>query len=102
MRTPAGAECRYYYEDFHRRAVQECRLVARNPASRTWSPDLCGACAVPQILSANACPHLLLKAAVETRFIIRRQVKVEAYCDYQKEAVAEPRIGCGACAIAPR
>ncbi len=98
MRTPAGTECKYYYEDFHRRAWQECRLVMRNPESRPWSPDLCATCPVPQILASNACPHLLLKGTVETRFVLLRRVRVEAYCDYKQAPVAEPRVGCGECA----
>ena len=102
MRTPAGAECRYYYEDFHRRSFQECRLVSRNPASRAWSPDLCAQCPVPRILQSNGCPHMLLKAAVESRFLVRRRIRVEAYCDYRKQPVTEPRVGCGECARAPR
>jgi hypothetical protein len=102
MKTPAGVECRYYYEDFHRRTFQECRLIARNPDSRPWTPDLCATCPVPRILLANSCPHLALKATVERYLVVRRRVKVEAYCVYKKEAVAEPRVGCGACAVAPR
>ena len=32
MRTPAGKECRFYYQDYNRgRNVQECRLIKANP-----------------------------------------------------------------------
>jgi hypothetical protein len=98
MRTPAGTECKYYYEDFHRRVFQECRLVARNPDSLPWSPDLCGQCIVPQILLANGCPHMLLKATVVRQFLVLKRVKVEAYCEKNHVDVAEPRVGCGDCA----
>jgi hypothetical protein len=97
MRTPAGSECKYYYEDFHRRVFQECRLVARNPDSPTWSPELCRGCAVPKILMANRCPHMLLKATVVRHLLILRRVRVEAYCEAQLVNVAEPMTGCGQC-----
>lgn len=100
MRTPAGTDCKYYYEDFHRRSFQECRLIARNPDSRPWVPALCGQCPVPQILLRNACPHLLLKAEVESRWLVLQRVKVEAYCELKQAPVAEPRVGCGECARA--
>ena len=97
MRTPAGTECKYYYEDFHRRTYQECRLIARNPDSLHWSPDLCAQCPVPRILQANQCPHLLLKATVVRRLLLFRRVLVEAFCDARKVNVAEPMVGCGQC-----
>ncbi|MEP7199258.1 MAG: hypothetical protein ABI874_05510 [Chloroflexota bacterium] len=97
MRTPAGTDCKYYYEDFHRRVLQECRLIARNPESLPWSPDLCAQCAVPRILQANQCAHLLLKATVVRRFLVLRRVQVDAYCDAQHTPVAEPLVGCGEC-----
>ena len=98
MRTPAGTECKYYYEDFHRAAVQECRLIARNRDSQPWSPDLCARCDVPRILAANQCAHLLLKATVVRHMLILRRVQIEAYCDHQQAAVANPQAGCGECA----
>ena len=97
MRTHAGTECKYYYEDFHRRSYQECRLIARNPESRTWSPDLCGRCPVPRILQANQCPHLLLKASAVRRLLLLWNVEVDAYCEAQRVSVAEPMVGCGHC-----
>ncbi|MBI1802481.1 MAG: hypothetical protein HY259_10775 [Chloroflexi bacterium] len=98
MRTPAGAECKYYYEDFHRRSFQECRLIARNPDSAAWSAGLCGRCPVPGILQSNACIHLLLKATVAREWLIQKRVKVEAYCEQQLVGVASPHSGCGHCA----
>jgi hypothetical protein len=98
MRTPAGTECKYYYEDFHRRATQECRLIARNPNSLLWSPELCMDCPVPRILAANQCAQLLLKATVVRQLLIFRRVRVEAYCDHKQAPVANPPVGCGECA----
>ena len=98
MKTPAGKECKYYYEDFHRRVYQECRLIARNPESRPWTPDLCARCAVPDILRNNRCEHMLLKATVVPHFVFLRRVKVDAYCDKHHRVIAEPRVGCGECA----
>ncbi|MBN1579085.1 MAG: hypothetical protein JXA89_00165 [Anaerolineae bacterium] len=98
MRTPAGIECRFYYQDFHRgRSVQECRLVQNNPDSQPWRPKLCKTCPVPAILRANACPNMVLTAWVGWRWLLFRQVKVKAFCTYAKETVAEPMVGCGRC-----
>jgi hypothetical protein len=98
MKTPAGSECKYYYEDFHRRATQECRLIARNRDSLLWSPELCTDCPVPRILVANQCAHLLLKATVVRQYLVFRRVQVQAYCDHKQEIVAQPQVGCGECA----
>ena len=98
MRTPAGAECRFYHADYHRgRSRQECRLIARNRASERWTPDLCRTCPVPAILQANACPNMVLEARVGRRFGLLRRVVVEAFCTLTKEEVIEPMVGCGHC-----
>lgn len=68
MRTPYGADCRYYYEDFNRgRHVQECRLPRRD--SEKWTPDLCQNCPVPRISLANSCQHMLLQGHIERGFL---------------------------------
>jgi hypothetical protein len=97
--TPAGVECRYYYEDYFRgRERQECRLIALNPASEPWQPKLCYNCPVPGILRANACPNLVLEGRVEKRMLgLARRVTVAAVCSRYLVDVAEPRIGCGHC-----
>ena len=98
MRTPAGTECKFYYEDFHRgRSRQECRLLQRNPASEPWRPSLCKTCPVPAILWANACPNMVLEGWVGRRWGLLRQVKVRAFCTLSREEVAEPMVGCGRC-----
>jgi len=98
MRTPAGTECKFYYEDFHRgRSKQECRLIQRNPASEPWRPYLCKTCPVPAILRANACPNMVLEARVGRRWGLLRQVKVQAFCLLAMEKVDEPMVGCGRC-----
>lgn len=98
MRTPAGSECRYYYEDYYRgRETQECRLLARNPHAGRWRPALCRHCPVPGILQANACPDMVLEARVESRFLRGDRVVVEAYCTRTWEVVPEPKVGCGRC-----
>jgi len=98
MRTPAGTECKFYYEDFHRgRSKQECRLIQRNPASEPWRPHLCKTCPVPAILRANACSNMVLEARVGRRWGLLRQVKVQAFCLLTMEKVAEPMVGCGRC-----
>jgi hypothetical protein len=98
MRTPAGVECKHYYEDFYRgREVQECRLLAHNPQSEPWQPRLCKTCPVPSILRANACPNMVLEAWVGRRWLLIRQVQIRAYCTFSKQQVADPFVGCGHC-----
>ena len=99
MRTPAGTECPYYYQDFHRgRSIQECRLIEQTPNGGTYTPDLCSKCKVPRIVLANACENLILEARHVSKFLgLRRQVEVKATCTRSLEDVKEPEIGCGMC-----
>lgn len=98
MRTPAGVECKYYYEDFHRgREIQTCRLIEYNPQSEPWRPHLCKTCPVPAILRANACSNMQLEARVGRRWLVIKQVKVSAYCTSSRQPVADPMVGCGQC-----
>ncbi len=99
MRTPAGKECKFYYADYYRgRDTQVCRLLEANPAAAQWQPALCATCPVPEILRANACPNLALRARVSQSFFgLRRQVQVEAGCLEYRVPVADPRVGCGHC-----
>ncbi len=99
MRTPAGEECRYYYEDFNRgRETQECRLIGRNRDSDRWTPNLCTKCRVPEILRANGSPDLRLEATVGKRFGLFRHVKVKAYCLRCINPIDDPILGCRTCA----
>jgi hypothetical protein len=99
MRTPAGTECRYFYGDYYRgRNQEECRLLMQNPEPQRWTPDLCRTCPVPSILRANACPHMILQARVARSLLgLRRQVKLEVFCDLSQKVVTEPQVGCGIC-----
>jgi hypothetical protein len=99
MRTPAGSECPFYYEDFHRgREIQECRLIQRTADGGTYTPDLCGRCRVPRIILANACPNLLLEARAVSGFLgFRRKVEISATCTRTLDPVEVPEIGCGQC-----
>ncbi len=102
MQTPAGTECRFYYEDFYRgRNVQTCRLIERSPNGGRWTPDHCRVCPVPRILMANGCPNLVLEARA-TRGILGmgKRVEVSAYCTRTERSVEEPQIGCGECHLA--
>lgn len=96
MRTPAGKECRHYYEDFHRgRNIQECRLIKANPNSLSWRPVDCAKCPVPAILNANASHNLTLEVTVKTRMLgLGRQVEVEAFCEGKPISLAEAYTGC--------
>ena len=99
MRTPAGKECSFYYEDYFRgKQQQECRLIERNPDGGKWRPSLCKTCPVPGIQLANGCPHLVLEAKVESSLLgLREKVKVFAACTKTAREVKEPHIGCGEC-----
>lgn len=99
MRTPAGRECRYYYEDYHRgRSLQQCRLIERNPDSAPWRPGLCQTCPVPDILVANACPNLILEARVISGWLgIVQRVQASGWCKAYFLDVEQPAVGCGHC-----
>lgn len=96
MRTPAGKECRHYYEDYNRgRDLQECRLIKTNPDSMYWRPADCSRCSVPDILNANASPDLELKATVKPRLLgMGRRVDVEAFCRGEPIPLEEAYTGC--------
>lgn len=101
MRTPAGKECRFYYENFHRgRDTQECRLIQANPKSPNWHPKDCANCPVPDILLANSDPNLVLEGTIKTGFLslVGRRVVVKAYCSKHLVDVPDPHIGCAECA----
>ena len=100
MITPAGKECRFYYQNFHRGASdQECRLINANISSAEWRPKDCAACPVPDILLANNSPDLVLEARVRGGVLgIGRKVEVKAFCSKHLIDVPEPHIGCPACA----
>lgn len=99
MKTPYGKECKYYYADYFRgKSTEECRLVQANPASQPWKPALCQACPVPDILVANACPNLALRAYVAKSMLgLLQTIKVEAACREYRMPVSQPKIGCGHC-----
>lgn len=99
MITPAGRECRYYYEDFHRgRSTQECRLILANPRSPPWRPDVCFHCPVPDIIEAPGAENLALEGTVERRWLgLRQRVVVSAVCTQHLQELPEPHRGCPAC-----
>ncbi len=100
MITPAGKECRFYYQDYHRgRAEQICRLIEANPSSADWQPKDCAQCPVPDILLANSSPDLVLQATVKKGlFGLNRHVEVSAFCSRHLIDVPRPHVGCAACA----
>ena len=100
MRTPAGTECKYYYEDFHRgRSRQECRLIGPATGNRAWHPRDCENCPVPGILRANASPHLHLEGEIRPGVLgIGRRVEVQAYCSKHDAEIEDPHVGCLQCA----
>ncbi len=98
MRTPYGADCKFYYADFNRgRHVEECRLPRRD--SERWTPDLCQKCPVPRIQLANSCQHMQLVGKIDGGFLgIGRKMTVGATCPkINNGPVAEPAVGCPHC-----
>ena len=100
MRTPAGKECHYYYQNFHRgRSDQECRLVQANSNSPAWQPRDCSNCPVPEILLANSSPDMVLEATVRKGvFGLNRRVEVTAFCSKHLVDISSPHVGCPRCA----
>ena len=100
MKTPAGTDCDYYYEDFHRgRSRQECRLARRNAESAAWQPSDCEGCPVPEILWANASPNLILRLTIKPGVLgIGRRNVVEAACRKHDVPIEDPVVGCPQCA----
>lgn len=99
MRTPAGKECRFYYQDFHRgRNIQECRLAKENPESLRWHPNDCTRCPIPDILNANAAKDMELQLTIKARFLgFGRYSEVSAYCLRHHIPIADPYVGCPKC-----
>jgi len=100
METPAGKECRFYYEDYHRgNSEQYCRLVRNNPRSLDWQEKDCFHCPVPEILRANSNPDLVLDGTIKQGLLgINRHVEVEAFCSRHLVEVGHPEVGCHQCA----
>lgn len=99
MQTPAGKECRYYYEDFYRgREVQECRLAKENPNALRWQPQDCKKCPVPDILNANASHDMELTLTIKSGVLgFNRKIEVTASCIKHRVDIKDPFIGCPQC-----
>ncbi len=99
MKTPAGTECKHYFQDFHRgRDVQECRLAQANPDSLDWRPADCAACPVPAILRANGNPEMVLVLTIKRgKLGLGRKLEVSAFCHKHAIEIKEPPVGCPRC-----
>ena len=98
MISPAGVECRFYYEDFYRgNSEQECRLIEKNPRSESWQPKDCSNCPVPEILMANSSPDLVLEGSIKKGVLgMGRRVEVTAFCSRH---LIDVEAGCSQCAL---
>lgn len=101
MLTPAGRECRFYYQDYHRgHSEEDCRLIRANPRSTSWQQKDCANCPVPDILLANSSPDLVLEATVKEGILgLGRKVEVTAFCSRHLIDVEKPEVGCPKCAM---
>lgn len=73
-------------------------MLNENAGPSQWTPDLCKTCPVPDVLAANACPHMVLRADVVRQYIVfGRKVRLSVYCTRSEQNVREPHIGCGQC-----
>lgn len=101
MITPAGKECRFYYEDYHRGSEeQDCRLIRNNSRSLPWQARDCFNCPVPDILQANNSPDLVLEGIVKKGlFGMNRRIEVTAFCSRHLIDVEHPEAGCPQCAM---
>jgi hypothetical protein len=98
MRTPAGKECKYFYGNYFRgRNTEECRVLRES--GQSWEAALCTTCPVPDVLLANACEFLRLRADVKRPLSagLQRRVQIRAFCEKTNRNVTEPEIGCGEC-----
>ena len=97
MRTPSGAECALYYEDFARgRSVQECRATLAS-GSAAWKPSDCAGCPVPGILAANGSPNRVVQIHIRGRRLGPRRVTAAISCTLHGGPLADPRAGCPVC-----
>lgn len=101
MITPAGQECRFYYQNFHRgHSDQECRLIQANANSQEWKPQDCTNCPVPGILQANNDPNLVLEGTIKSGLLgFNRRIEVTAFCSKHLIDVLKPHVGCPKCAL---
>jgi hypothetical protein len=102
MKTPAGRECPHFFGDYYRgRNVEECSLLKLH--NQQWTRDLCVTCPVPDIVRANSCQHMILKAEVARPItaIFQRRVLVNVFCKKSQRDVPEPQVGCGECHALP-
>ena len=97
MKTAFGAECSYYYEDFHRgRDTCECRLL--RSSSENWSYRMCKRCPVPRWQQSNSCAHLVYSGRATRGFVgFASRMVVSAWCDRAASQLDQPEIGCGQC-----
>lgn len=100
MRTPDGRECRFYYQQANPRykEIEECR-IPKSPQSAHWMPAYCGNCPVPDILLANASPHLEMVLTIKPTFFGfgKKKMMVEAFCQKHETRVDDPYVGCSQC-----
>jgi hypothetical protein len=97
MKTPSGRECKFFYGDYFRgRNVEECRALSAAEKAR-WKAEFCKECPMPQILTNNACPNLMLSATVVKPILRKEKIGVQAWCSKVHDIVKDPNVGCPVC-----
>jgi hypothetical protein len=97
MKTPFGRECKFFYGDYFRgHNVEECRALSAGEKNR-WKSDFCKDCPMPQIQINNACPNLLLSAAIFKSVLRKEKIVVQAWCSKVHDLVKDPNVGCPVC-----
>lgn len=98
MKTPAGTECIYYYEDFARGARRQICRVPKHPHSLRWEPTDCARCPVPGILASNSSPHLDIRIRIRRGTLgVGRRVDAEVWCSEHGPVITDAHVGCPEC-----
>lgn len=97
MKVPDGRECKFFYGDYYRgRNFDECRALSNPEDKRTWNSSYCKSCPLPDYLRNNSCENLVYSVYLE-KILIKKRIKVKAWCKQQHVAVRDPNVGCGNC-----
>jgi hypothetical protein len=88
--APRG-RCKFLFEDYHRgKSERRCRLPQAPNQKEHWTIDVCGRCAVPELLRRNPCAHLALEGRIERRWRLLLRMRLYAVCTAQLKEIRRP------------